>query len=152
MNQEISARLKEAERLIREASIIIQSIKDMGKLKWDTPANVRHSVRVMCDEAGLSLAAKNIITACIQQESQFNTKAIGQPNRNGTIDYGLCQYNNGRNARGVPYWIGPGADFASIEEVLNDPEKNVRVMIREYKKGNIRYWSSYSTGAYKKWL
>jgi hypothetical protein len=122
------------------------------KYRWDGPLHVRHSVRLICDEEGLSLEAKNIITACIQQESQFNPKAIGKPNKDGTIDYGLCQYNNGRNKKGVPYWIGPGADFASVEEVLNDPEKNVRVMIREYKAGHIKWWASYSTGAYKKYL
>ena len=122
-------------------------------LKWDTPQNVRHSVRVMCDNAGLSVEAKNIITACIKQESNFIPKAVGKTNSNGTTDYGLCQYNNGRNRKtGAYYWIGPGADFANIAEVLNDPEKNVRIMIREYKKGNIKLWSSYSTGAYKRWL
>lgn len=106
----------------------------------------------MCDEAGLSWGAKQIITACIMQESRFHPDAKGPVNENGTRDWGLCQYNDGKNSKGQAYWIGPGADFASTEEVLNDPEKNVRVMIREYKKGNIKRWSSYSTGAYKQWL
>lgn len=119
---------------------------------WDTPDNVRHSIRVLCDETGLNLTDKNIITACIKQESGFNPKAIGAPNTNGTTDYGLCQYNNGHNRLGVPFWIGPGATFASIEEVLNDPEKNVRVMINALQHGRLHLWSSYSTGAYKKHL
>lgn len=119
---------------------------------WDTPAHARHSVRVLCDEASMSVAQKNILCACVQQESQFNPKAIGKPNTNGTIDYGICQFNNGKNAEGVPLWIGPGADFASVDEVLNNPEKCVRVMIREFKAGHQNWWSSYKTGAYKKWL
>lgn len=121
-------------------------------LKWDNPKDARHSVRVMCDEAGLTVAEKNIITACIFQESAFNPKAIGKPNKNGTIDRGLCQYNDGKNKKGQAYWIGEGADFKDIEEVLNDPEKNVRVMIREFKAGHIKWWSSFSTGAYLKFM
>lgn len=131
-----------------------------SKYKWDTPANARHSSRVIMDEMGLTglvdkptkLKAKDLLCACIQQESGFNPRAIGAKNSNGTTDYGLCQYNDGKNAQGQAYWIGKGADFKDIDEVLGDPEKNVRVMVREYKKGNLKYWSSYSTGAYRKWL
>lgn len=122
------------------------------KYLWDTKENSRHSVRVICDEEGLTVQEKNIICACIQQESQFNPKAIGKPNFNGTKDYGLCQYNDGKNKKGQAYWIGPGAVFKDINEVLNNPEKNVRIMVQQYKAGNIKYWASYSTGAYKKWL
>jgi hypothetical protein len=123
-----------------------------SKYDWSNPTAVRHSIRVMCDENQLTLEAKNILTACIQQESRFNPKAISKPNSNGTTDYGLCQYNDGKNAKGVPYWIGKGAAFKDIDEVLNDPEKNVRVMIQMMKAGKINLWSSYATGAYKKWL
>lgn len=121
-------------------------------LLWDNPLNVRHSIRLMCDAANLPYDQKNDLCACIQQESQFNIKAIGKVNRDGTQDFGLAQFNNGKNKLGEPYWIGPGADFANAEEVLNDPEKNVRVMIREFKAGHQNYWSSYKTGAYKQWL
>lgn len=121
-------------------------------LLWDTRENVRHSIRVKCDNAGLTLHEKEIITACIRQESNFNPKAVGKQNSNGTTDYGLCQYNNGKNKKGVPYWIGPGAVFRDTEEVLNSPEKNVDVMIQYFKYGQISLWSSYSTGAYLKWM
>ena len=91
---------------------------------------MRHSIRVMCDNAGLTFDAKNILTTCIYQESRFNPKAIGSVNHDGTRDWGLCQYNDGHNPQtGAPYWIGKGATFASTDDVLNDPEKNVRVMI-----------------------
>ena len=65
---------------------------------------------------------------------------IGKPNKNGTRDYGICQFNDGKNAKGVPFWIGKGAAFASVEEVLNNPEKCVRVMIKTYKAGHIGWW------------
>ena len=122
------------------------------KYLWDNPVNAKHSVRVLCDEMGLSVNDKNILDACIHQESDYNPKAIGKTNSNGTIDYGICQFNNGKNAYGVPYWIGQGAYFSSTDEVLNNPEKCVREMIAQYKLGHISWWSSYSTGAYKKYL
>lgn len=127
-------------------------LSDSEGLKWDTPEHVRHSIRVMCDEAGLSFYWKNVITACIYQESNFNPRAIGKTNKNGTTDYGLCQYNNGKNKQGQAYWIGSGAAFTSIEEVLNSPEKNVRVMIEQFKAGNLHLWASFSTDAYLRWL
>lgn len=141
-----------------EPTPIVEPLPDI--LLWDTPIHVRHSVRVMCDNAGLTyshmydpvVSDKNILCGCIQQESQFNPKAEGKINNNGTKDFGLAQFNNGKNASGTPLWIGPGADFASIEEVLNDPEKNIRIMIREFKAGHANYWSSFKTGAYKQWL
>jgi hypothetical protein len=130
------------------------------RFAWGTPEQARLSARVIMDEMGLTgvvdkvtgLKAKNLLCACIQQESQFNPRAIGKPNKDGTKDYGLCQYNNGKNTKGVPYWIGGGADFKDIDEVLDNPEKNIRVMVREYKKGNLKWWASYSTGAYKKYI
>jgi hypothetical protein len=113
--------------------------------------NNRHNVRVLCDLAGLTVYAKNVITACIEQESDFYSLAVGQPNANGTIDYGICQFNNGE-LHGVPLWIGPGAAFASTQEVLDNPQKCVELMIQEYKAGHINWWASYSTGAYLKFM
>lgn len=113
--------------------------------------NNRHNIRVLCDLAGLTVYAKNVITACIEQESDFDPHAVGKPNANGTIDYGICQFNNGE-LHGVPLWIGPGAAFASTQEVLDNPQKCVELMIQEYKAGHINWWSSYSTGAYLKFM
>jgi soluble lytic murein transglycosylase-like protein len=121
--------------------------------QWDTPEHVRKSIRMMCDAAGLTVAEKNVITACIYQESNFMPRAVGKQNSNGTTDYGLAQFNDGKNPRtGQAYWIGKGAAFATIDEVLDNPEKNVRIMIDMFKAAKIRLWASYSTGAYKKWL
>lgn len=118
---------------------------------WDTQPHARHSTRLICDEMGLSVEKKNRLCACIFQESSFKPNAIGKPNRNGTVDYGLCQYNNG-TIRGVPLWIGPGAAFKDANEVLTSPEKNVRIMIKTVEAGHWNWWSSFSTGAYKQWL
>lgn len=109
-------------------------------LEWSTPRQAFHSTRVLCDEMGLTYEQKNEICYTIYRESEFNIKAIGKPNNNGTRDYGICQFNDGKNAKGIPFWIGKGATFASIDEVLNNPEKCVRVMIQTYKAGHIEWW------------
>lgn len=117
---------------------------------WNTPEHAYHNTRVIADQMGMTLEQKNQLCECIYQESGFHIGAIGKPNHNGTIDYGLCQYNNGK-IRGTALWIGLGAEFANIEEVLTNPEKNVRVMIRTVLAGHWNWWSSYSTGTYKQW-
>ncbi len=119
--------------------------------EWDHPVVARHNVRVLCDKAGLDLHDKNVITACIQVESGFNPKIEGRMNENGTHDWGICQFNDGK-LRGVPLWIGPGAAFASVEEVLSNPEKCVRLMIAECKAGHWGWWMSFSTGAYLEFM
>lgn len=121
-------------------------------LEWDTEAKATHSARVIMDEYGLTWPEKGILCAIIKQESNWNPKAVSKPNTNGTQDYGLVQVNNGKNVQGVPYWIGPGAIFHDVAEVLDNPEKNVRMLVEQYKLGNLKYWSSYNSGAYKQWL
>lgn len=118
---------------------------------WDTPENCRHNVRVLCDLAELDLNSKNIITACVEQESNFNPKIEGRINSDGSHDWGICQFNDG-SLRGIPLWIGSGAFFASTEEVVSNPEKCVNEMIAMYKAGHINWWVSYSSGAYLKYM
>lgn len=110
------------------------------KLLWDTPKEAFHSTRVMCDNAGLTYDIKNEICYTIYRESEFKIGAIGKPNSNGTRDYGICQFNDGKNAKGIPFWIGEGATFKDINEVLTNPEKCVTVMIQTYKAGHIGWW------------
>jgi hypothetical protein len=117
----------------------------------DGSENNRHNVRVLCDLKNLSGHDKNVITACVEQESDFNPSAVGKPNENGTIDYGIAQFNNGE-LHGVPLWIGTGAAFATTQEVLSDPTKCINLMIDEFLAGHPNWWMSYSTGAYKKFM
>lgn len=121
----------------------------MEKYLWDTKENIRHSIRVICDEEKLSFELKNILTACVQQESNFNPNAIGtNRNKAGVItsrDWGLCQVND-------YYHIGQGKDFPTTEYVLSHPEECVRWMARLFKAGKANLWASYTSGAYKKYL
>lgn len=113
------------------------------KYLWDNPTNVRHSVRVICDEEGLTIGEKNVICACIHQESQFDTKAKNK-NKDGSWDLGLCQYNS--------YWYVEKAKLITEDQAMNDPEFCVRLMIKRYRQGFLRDWVSYKSGAYKKYL
>ncbi len=114
---------------------------------WDTPANARHSVRVICDEENLTVYSKNVITACIDVESQFyNYLPNGKPTTHanpGSTDWGICQVND--------YWhIGPHKDFPSIAFVMAHPDVVVRWMVHMMKQGHLNQWVSYSSGEYLK--
>lgn len=121
------------------------------KFKWDTPEGARHSVRVICDEEGLSVKDKNIITACIQQESQFDNGAVGiNRNKKGVVlstDWGIVQVNDTKG-----WHIGPGLRFPSVQYVIDNPEECVRWMVQMHKQGRLNLWSSFKSGAYKKYL
>lgn len=122
---------------------------------WDTPAHCYHNVGVLCDKAGLALKDKNTIRECIYQESEFkNYKADGSPilfqnkdPQTGAVwstDWGICQIND-------HYHIGVGKDFPTVAYVLQNPDKMAEYMIEMFKAGKLSLWSSYATGAYKKW-
>lgn len=129
--------------------IVVPPVAPQSPYLWDTQADARHSVRVICDEEGLSLNDKEIITACIMQESHFYNTAINH-NRDAqgnvlSTDWGIVQVND-------HYHIGPGKDFPSVEYVLAYPDKCVRWMCTLFKQGKLGLWVSYSSGAYKQWL
>jgi hypothetical protein len=73
-------------------------------LSWEVPKEAFKLTRIMCDELGLTYEQKNILCACIYQESGFkNRKADGSPiiNQNAdssgkvwSTDYGICQVND----------------------------------------------------------
>lgn len=116
---------------------------------WDTPANARHSIRVICDEMGLPYVQKNILTACVEVESGFNPKAI-HLNKDGqghilSTDYGIVQVNDF-------WWIGATKQFPSTDYVLNNPETCVRWMVKMFLEGKQNMWCSYTSGAYKRYL
>lgn len=116
---------------------------------WTTPAQAKHSTRVLCDEAGLSLKDKNTVCAVIMAESEFYNSARNEnKNSKGIVtstDWGICQIND-------RYHIGPKGDFPSVLYVLNNPEHVVRWMIDMYKRGHINWWSAYQNGSYKRFL
>lgn len=116
---------------------------------WSVPSHAYHNTRVVCDQLGLTVNEKNLICACIYQESQFNNAAICR-NRNTqgdvtSTDWGLCQINDW-------FHVIQTKDFPSVEYILSNPEAVVTWMIGMYQKGQLRQWVSYSSGAYMHWL
>lgn len=118
------------------------------KYLWDTKANARHSVRVICDEEGLTVEQKNELCATVACESGFNPHAI---NRNmvagklSSTDYGICQIND--------YWhIGEGKSFISSNYVLQNPEECIRWMCKQWKAGRARMWVCWLRGMYQSYL
>jgi len=97
----------------------------------------------ICRDKGLSPEQTNIIMAVISAESGWNTKAVNK-NTDNSIDYGLCQYNS--------YWYIEKMDLITKWEALNDYKKCIEVMVDRYKGGNLKDWSAYKFGTYKKFL
>src|SRR5689334_6112605 len=50
-------------------------------LLWDTPEHARHSVRVLCDEEGLSVKDKNDLCATIGAESGWQSYYVAGPKK-----------------------------------------------------------------------
>lgn len=124
----------------------VEPISDMESpeylpFEWDNVESAKKSVRLICKEEKLSEQEKNLICQIINCESGFNIKAK-HINKNGSGDYGIIQANS--------FWyIGEGKPIASIDEAINNPEKCVRVMISQFKKGHLKDWVCYSSGKYK---
>ena len=114
-------------------------------LLWGTKEEIRHSIRVICDQEGLTLEQKNTLCATIQAESGFKLGArLDNKDKNGKVwstDWGLCQWNS--------YWHGKEI---TPEESVHNPEKAVRLMCAYWKRGQRNAWVAYKTGAYKKYL
>lgn len=127
-------------------------------LSWETQKGAFKLTRIMCDGAGLTLQEKDVICACIYQESTFlnhvrpgvPTKFENKDKETGKVwstDWGICQINDTKG-----WHIGPGLQFPSVQYVLDHPEKAVAYMIKMQKAGKLSLWSSYKFGHYKKWL
>lgn len=110
----------------------IEKIKEqipVPKYLWDTPQNVRHSLRVIGDEFGLSWTQKDMLCDICYAESGYNPKAK-LVNSVGSVDRGLFQWNS--------YWHPKITD-----EIAYDPEKNTRLACQAILDGKaMTYWKA----------
>lgn len=86
---------------------------------------------------------EELLLAVIKCESGLNPKAINK-NPNGTIDYGICQFND--------YWYWQKEKIIAPEVALNNPEVAVRTMAKMFKKGRAKDWVCFKTGKYLQYL
>lgn len=116
------------------------------KYLWDTPQDVKHSIRVICDEEGLNIEQKNTLDATIHGESDYNTHAhnynyafsrLTGRKYIASTDFGLCQWND--------YYHGK--EISPMDAEFN-PEKAVRLMCTYWKLGRRNQWVAYSSGHY----
>lgn len=125
--------------------------------EWDTVEKARHSVRVICDEEGLTLKQKNELCATVGAESGWQSYYLsgpkkGQPvkldNMKGGVvwstDYGIAQIN-------TYFHIGKGKTFPSPQYVLDNPEKCIRWMCARWKEGHQEWWIAFKNGSYKQY-
>lgn len=98
----------------------------------------------ICQETGLADIQEKNLVATIKCESGFNQYATNK-NKDGTIDYGICQLNS--------YWyIGKDKVVKTPQEALNNPELCIRVMAQQFLNGRPQDWCCYKFGDYKKYL
>ncbi len=112
-------------------------------LLWDTAENARHSLRVICDQEGLTVDQKNLMSQVVHCESGYYIHAT-HPNlyndKQVSCDYGICQWNDKYH----------GAEITP-DEAMNNPEKAIRLMCHYVKSGRITQWVCFSAGLYKKY-
>jgi len=104
------------------------------------PETMQEMVIRVAQEEGLSEEMKKRIYKTIQCESNFNPNAKNENKDNGgnvrSTDWGICQYND-------YYYIGIGRPIPSVHFALNEPEKCVRTMCKEFKAGRASHWECY---------
>lgn len=114
------------------------------KFQWGTKEDIRHSIRVICDEMGMTVEQKNTMCATIYGESEFNLHARNENKRDGkvtSIDLGLCQWNT--------YYHGK--EITPIESI-NNPEKAVRLMAKYWLRGQRDLWIAYKSGSFRRYI
>lgn len=101
------------------------------------PETMQQMVRRKCKEHGLTLKQSHELFQTVQCESNFNPKAkLENKDNNGKVwstDWGICQIND-------YWWIGTNKTFPSVDYVLNNPDKCIDWMCKQFKAGNEKYW------------
>lgn len=95
-------------------------------------------VAQLVKQAGFPADVHATMVAIARAESGFRTDAIGGPNRNGTYDRGLLQINDVHKL-----------DRARL---VNDAAYNVAQGKRIYDSQGLRAWSTYTSGAYQRFM
>lgn len=99
------------------------------KYAWGAKDLVRHSIRVIADEEGLTVLQKDLACDIALCESGFDTHAI-RVNSPRSVDRGLFQWNDKYHPE-------------ITDEIAFNPEKNARLACLAIKMGKAHiYWSA----------
>jgi hypothetical protein len=134
---------------------------------WDTVANAKHSVRLICDEEGLTWEEKNDLCATMGAESGWQSyylkdvysnkgtllhkkgdPVIRENYKDGKVwstDWGICQIND-------YFHIKAGTILSSPQQVLDNPEICIRWACKRWREGKSYWWIAYKSGAYRAYL
>ena len=81
-----------------------------------------------------------MLVAVIKAESGMNPNAVTR-NKNGTTDFGLCQFND--------YWY---RDLITPSVALHDPQAAVDLMCTMWRQGRQSDWIAYRNKSYLKFM
>ena len=129
--QELKRQLTLRQKILVLLQKVLGLRTQLEKLQWEARA------RKIAYKYNIDVEA---YIATIWCESNFNPKAVNR-NKNGTIDYGICQFND--------YWY---RNVISPEEALHNPKKALHTMARVWEKGHADDWICYRNKKYISWL
>ena len=93
----------------------------------------------VCAEEKLTAQMTENVLATIWGESGFNQWCINHQ----SFDYGIAQFS--KRYYLIEYKMTP-------QEALDQPEKCLRIMARNFKSGRASNWVAFSSGGYTRWL
>lgn len=134
LKKELRKQIKKKLKLLELLRVLLGMITKKEKLEMEI------MIRQIAKAKGMTSWMTEELMATIKCESGLNPRAINK-NTNGTIDYGLCQFND--------YWYGK---VISPDIALNNPRRAVEVMCDMWLKGRKNDWICYRAEYYKKHL
>lgn len=133
------------DQLDRQSTWFIPNPSDKwGVYPEDKKQKLIEAIKNICQQNSLSPTKIKTQLAVIDCESGWNPFAINK-NKDGTMDYGLCMFNS-------KWWIGKGKAIPDFTTALNNPLFCAKIMTKEFKNNNEKFWVCYSGDYYKKFL
>lgn len=133
--------IEKIQQLKRQITLIHRILDILRKtLGLQTQLQKKQWEIIARDAAKIYDIDQDIFAAVLYCESGMDPKAVNR-NKNGTTDYGICQFND--------YWY---KDIISPDTALNNPKAALYIMARMWQKGRQKDWICYRNKAYIPWL
>ena len=142
-NRQAVKDLKDANFGLAESTIKVAQSYDKASKAMMTGLDIAQKLQ----RYGVPAEQARILTAIAGAESGYNPKAIGD---SGT-SIGLFQIHIPSHRRELEQWTG-SKDVKDWIEWLQNAENNIYAAAQVYKSQGLGAWTTYKTGAYKKYL